>query len=722
MIKSRLLAGAAPLFASAALLAGCSTMQDSASVNTTTATVAIPQGTGYFASPSPLPFQTPDFSKISDEDYLPAIEQGIAIQKAEITAIANNPAPATFENTIAAMEQSGQMLSRALYAFSAEVNTNTNDLLDDVDAKTSPQLAALSDFTYLNPALFQRIEAIYNARDQFADGSEERRLAEIYYKRFIHAGAKLNAQQKEQLTAVNGELSTLQTQFSQTLSAATADMSPVFDSAEELAGLSEAEIASAAKTAEENGQPGKYMLTLVNTTQQPMLAKLTNRATREALYKASINRSSSGGKSDTRQTIARIAQLRAQKAALVGYPDFASYAMYDRMLQQPATALAFMEDLTGPTAKAQLRDAERLNEEIAKEGGNFTVEPWDWDFYAEKVRKADYDLDDAQVRPYFELYKVLNDGVFYAAELAYGVKFVQRTDLPVWHEDVTAYTVYDKDGSELGLFYFDPFARPNKRGGAWMNNFVDQSTLMGTKPVVYNVLNIPKPPAGDPFLISFDEAETMFHEMGHALHGLFAEQTYPSISGTSTARDFVEFPSQFNENFLTEPKVLANFAKHYKTGEPIPAELLAKIDKASKFNEGYAFGEVLTAALLDMKWHALTPADGLQDVDAFEASALASLPLHVDLVPPRYRTPYFRHIWEGGYAAGYYSYIWTEVLAHDAWAYYSQNGISREAGDIFRDKVLSKGNTMEYEELYQNYAGRQPEVSALVKARGLDGE
>ena len=673
-----------------------------------------------FAHASTLPFGVPDFSKISDGDYQPAIEAGMAAHLAEIEAIATNPAPPTIDNTLVAMERSGQLLTRAYAAFGAVVSANTNDTLDAVEQAISPKLAAHSDAILLNPALFARIQALYDARGQLPAGSEEARLLEVTYQNFVNAGAKLDPVAKERVKQINTELSTLGTDFSQKLTEATKRAALVVDRRKELAGLSDAEIEAAAREAAERGLKGKYVLPLINTTQQPLLAKLDNRDLRKRLYEASVTRTSLGDENDTRAIIIKMAKLRAEKAQAIGYPDFASYTMYDRMLRQPSEALDFMNRMVPDLSAKQAAEAEELNVAIRAQGEFFTVQPWDWDYYSEKVRRAKYDFDEAEARPYFEMKRVLEDGVFYAANLVYGLRFEQRNDLPVYQEDVTVYTVFDADGSELGLFYFDPFARPNKQGGAWMGNFVEQSRLMGTKPVVYNVLNIPKPAAGEPVLVTFDEMITMFHEMGHALHGLFADQTYPTISGTNTARDFVEFPSQFNENFATEPEVLANFAKHYQTGEPIPQALLDKIDRARKFNQGYALGEVLAAALLDMKWHAFGPDAAPTDADAFEMAALDSLGLRTDLVPPRYFSPYFRHIWDHGYAAGYYSYLWTEMIAHDAFAFLKAgDGVSRRGGDLFRKMVLSRGNTMDYATLYRAYAGRDPSPDAMLIARGL---
>ncbi len=677
---------------------------------------------GYFAQKSTLPFEAPDFSKFGDADYQPAIEQGMAIQRAEIRAIAENPAPPTFANTLEAMERSGQMLNRAYSAFGAMVAANTNEKLDAIEEELSPRLSAHFDAIYLDPRLFARIKTLWEARGTLEEGSEEARLIDITYQRFVNAGAELDDADKAALVDLNARLSSLGTQFSQRLTEATKQAALVVEREKDLAGLSQAEVAAAAKEAEARGLAGKYVLTLVNTTQQPMLARLENRETRRRLFEASVTRTSRGDANDTRQIISEMAELRARKAALLRYPDYASAAMFDRMVKDPEQAIAFMESMVPAVAERQEEEAHELNAAIRADGGKFTVQPWDWDFYSERVRKAKYDLDESAVRPYFEVKRVLEDGVFHAANLVYGLSFKQRSDIPAYHPDVTVYTVFDADGSELGLFYFDPFARPNKQGGAWMGNFVEQSFLMGTRPVIYNVLNIPKPAQGEPALVSFDDMITMFHEFGHGLHGLFAAQKYPSLSGTNTARDFVEFPSQFNENFATLPEVLPHFARHWQSGEPMPAELLDKVRRARNFNQGYAFGEILAATLLDLKWHTIRPGRSA-NADDFEKWVLPSMGLRTDLVPPRYHSPYFRHIWDHGYAAGYYSYTWTEMIAHDAFArFMEQGGATRANGDLFRAKVLSRGNSMDYEALYKAYAGQMPTADALLKARGLSGE
>jgi peptidyl-dipeptidase Dcp len=691
---------------------------------------AIPQGNGYFASDSTLPFHAPDFTKITEDDFIPAFEQGMAIQQAEVAAIIANPESPSFENTIVALEKSGRMLGRVARVFYALVSANTTDRLDAIDTEISPKLAAHQDSINLNPQLFARVAAVYEAREKLGLSVEEARLLEETYKRMVHAGALLTAEQREQVKAINTELATLTTQFAQQVRAATNAQPLILDSPEALAGLSQAEIKAAADLAAAKGYPGKYAIALQNTTQQPLLPSLENRATREALFRLSYHRADgSHAGHDTRMLVARIAALRAQKAALFGEPNWATYAMYDRMAKAPASALDFMQQMVPALAATQRREAAMVNQAIAEEGGEFTVQPWDWYRYANRIKAERYALDEDKIMQYFQLDKVLEDGVFYAASRLYGLSFKRRSDLPTYHPDVWVYTVYDADGSELGLFYFDPFQRPSKRGGAWMGNFVEQSHEWGTRPVIYNVLNIPKAAEGEVQLVSFDNVKTMFHEFGHALHGLFADQRFESLSGTATARDFVEFPSQINEMWATDPEVLQNYAKHYQTGETIPMELITRIEAASKFNQGYDFGEVVAAALLDMKWATLSPdaaaaIDTAEKVDAFERKALGELGLEIELVPPRYRSTYFNHIFSDpeGYSAGYYSYLWTQMLDYDARKWFRENGgLTRANGDHFRRTVLSRGATIDYFEMYRNFAGREPDVEPMLEALGLLG-
>ncbi len=720
-----------PLVSLAVLaLAGCAAA-DSQTVATPMATSTpvayapqIPQGTGVFAQESTLPFHAPDFTRIKDSDYQPAIEQGIAIQLAEVAAIANNPEAPTFENTIVAMEKSGQMLTRVYSVFGALTSANTNDTLDAIDTATSPKLAAMRDAITLDPKLFARVKTLYDNRASLGLDPDQLQVLTLAYDNMVHNGANLNDADKTTLTAINGELSKLSTDFSQRLTKGTKDGALVLTDKKQLAGLSDADIAAAAKNAADRGLPaGSYVLALQNTTQQPALSQLTNRATRQALFEKSWNRSERGDANDTRGLVQRSAQLRAQKAKLLGFPDYASFTLYDQMAKTPAQAIGLISQMLPAIGAAQRRDAADLTKLIKAQGDKFAVTPADWDFYAGKLKKQRYNIDESEVKPYLEIHNVLENGVFYAANQLYGLTFKKRTDIPVYQPDVTVYQVYDADGSELALFYFDPWKRDNKSGGAWMSTFVDQSTLLGTKPVVFNVENFTKPAAGQPALITWDDANTMFHEFGHALHGMFSNQRYPSIAGTNTARDFVEFPSQFNENWMTEPKVLANFAKHYQTGAPMPAALVTKVQNASKFNQGYALGEVVTAALLDLKWHALPDNAGPQDVDAFEAKSMKELAadgLDVTDVLSRYRSSYFRHVWANGYAAGYYAYTWTEMLDHDAFAWFQSNGgMTRANGQRFRDLVLSRGHSLDYAVMYRNFTGRDPSIEPMLKARGL---
>ena len=673
-----------------------------------------------FASVSTLPFQAPPFDRIKDSDYQPAFEQAMADHLKEIEVIADDPAAPTFDNTIAAMEKSGRMLDRVSLAFFGVVQANTNDTLDKVQEVEAPKLSQHSDAINLNPKLFARIRKLYDTRASLKLTPEQAQLLTVYYNNFVHSGALLSDPDKDKLRAINTELASLQTAFQQKLLAAAKAGALMVDDPKTLTGLSDGELAAAAKDAKGRGMDGKWLLPLQNTTQQPALESLSDRATREALFNQSWTRAEKGDANDTRATIARIAELRTQLAVLLGYKTYADYALFDQMAKTPAAAMAFMRGLVPALAAEQKKEVADINAEIAKDGTPFDVKPWDWDRYAERVRKARYDLDQNQVKPYFELHKVLEDGVFYAANQLYGVTFKRRTDIPTYQSDVMTYTVYDKDGAELGLMYFDYFKRDNKTGGAWMSNFVNQSHLLGTRPVVYNVANFTKPAEGQPALISFDDVTTMFHEFGHALHGLFANGEYPSLSGANTARDFVEFPSQFNEHWALDPKVLAHYAVNYKTGAPMPADLVTKIKNAAKFNQGYALGEVVEAALLDMSWHSLPAGTPKQDVDTFEAEQLAKLGLDTEHVPPRYRSSYFLHIWANGYSAGYYAYLWTEMLDDDAFSWFmAHGGLTRENGQRFRDMILSKGHSEDYGPMFRAFYGKDPDVGPMLENRGL---
>jgi peptidyl-dipeptidase Dcp len=678
-----------------------------------------------FDQPSTLPFQAPDFARIHDADFAPAFAEAMRRHRDEVEKIADNPNAPTFDNTLVALEKSGRMLSRVAMAFNALTSANTDDVLQKTQEDVAPELAAHADAIYLNPKLFQRIEAIYDQRDALKLDPESRRLAEWYYLDFVHHGARLSDADKAKLKDLNKEESTLVAAFVNKLLGGTKAGALIVDDKARLAGLTDAEIAAAAQAAADRKLEGKWAIPLQNTTQQPALQSLTDRDVREQLFKASWLRTEHGDGNDTRDTIARLAQIRAQQAKLLGYDSFAAWKLDDQMAKKPETALKFLDDLVPPAIARAKREAADIQAMIDKDGGDFQLQPWDWQIYAEQVRKAKYDLDESQIKPYFELDNVLENGVFYAAHLLYGLDFKERHDLPVYQPDVRVFEVFDADGKSLALFYCDYFKRDNKSGGAWMDNLVGQSKLLGTKPVIYNVTNFTKPAPGQPALLSFDDVTTMFHEFGHALHGFFADQQYPSLSGTSVARDFVEFPSQFNEHWATDPKVFAHYAKHYKTGEPMPQALVDKMKKAAKFNAGYDMSEAISAALLDMSWHTL-PADApKQDVDAFEAAALEKNGTDFPPVPPRYRSSYFMHIWGNGYAAGYYAYSWTQMLADDAFAWFGEHGgLTRANGDRFREMVLSRGNTEDLAKMYRDWRGRDPNVDAMLKNRGLadDGE
>jgi peptidyl-dipeptidase Dcp len=701
-------------------LASCATTGPAPGTAATTPPAANAGDANPFATESTLPYHAPDFAAIRDADYLPAFEQAIAQQREEVRAIADNPAPATFENTLVALERSGRMLSRVNMAFNAVTSANTNDALQKVQAEVAPQLASLQDAIYLDPKLFARVESIHAARGSLGLDAESLRLAEWYHDNFVHHGARLSDADKAKLKELNKEESTLSTAFVTKLLAAAKAGALVVDDKAALAGLSDGEIAAAAQAATDRGLAGKWVLPLQNTTQQPALQSLQDRDVRQKLFEASWSRAEHGDANDTRATITRLAQLRAEQAQLLGYDSYAAWKLDDQMAKTPQAALTFMNGLVpAATAKAAAEAAD-IQAAIDASGGGFKLQPWDWQLYAEQVRKAKYDLDEDQVKPYFELDRVLNDGVFYAANQLYGLTFKERHDLPVYQPDVRVFEVFNADGSPLALFYADYFKRDNKSGGAWMDNLVGQSKLFGSKPVIYNVGNFTKPAPGQPALLSFDDVTTMFHEFGHALHGMFADQQYPSLSGTNTARDFVEFPSQFNEHWAIDPKIFAHYARHYQTGEPMPQALLDKLDKAGKFNKGYEMTELISAALLDMSWHALPAGAPLQDVDAFEARALHDNGTDLSYVPPRYRSSYFLHIWGNGYAAGYYAYLWTQMLADDAFAWFEDHGgLTRANGDRFRAMVLSRGNSEDLATMYRAWRGHDPEIEPMLENRGL---
>ena len=673
-----------------------------------------------FYAPSTLPYQAPPFDKIKDDDYIPAMDAGMAEEQKEMEAIANNPAPPTFENTIVAMEKSGRLLRRVQGAFFTVVSANENPTLQKVRATEAPKLAAHLDAIRLNDKLFQRVSTIYNERKSLNLDPESLRLVEYDYDQFVHAGAKLNEADKAQLKKLNEELATLSNTFATKLLAATKEGAYTTTDKGAMAGLSDAQINAAAEAAKGRKVEG-YVIPLQNTTQQPDLVSLSIRDTRQTMFGNSWNRAEKGNDNDTRDTIAKIAQLRAQKGKLLGYPTFAAWKIEDQMAKTPEAALKFMDALVPAATAKAANEAADIQAVIDQQKGGFKVQPWDWDFYAEQVRKAKYDLDEEQIKQYFELNNVLENGVFYAANQLYGITFKERHDLPVYDKTMRTFEVFNADGSSLALFYCDYFKRDNKQGGAWMNSMVDQSKLLGTKPVVINVANFAPPAPGEPALITSDDVRTMFHEFGHALHGMFADSQYPSLSGTSTARDFVEFPSQFNEHWATYPSVFQHYAKHYKSGVPMPVELVEKIKKADTFNKGYDTTELLAAAELDMKWHTLPAGAPLQQPDTFEKQVLEDTKLWISYVPPRYRSSYFSHIWGSGYSAGYYAYLWTQMLDDDAYQWFVENGgLTRANGDRFREMVLSRGNTQDLEQLYEAWRGKKPSVEPMLKYRGLE--
>ena len=675
-----------------------------------------------FYATSTLPFGAPPFDKIKDSDYQPAIEAGMAQELAEIDKIANDPAAPTFENTLVAMERSGRLLARASAAFSGVSQANTNPVLQQAKTALAPQMAAHQDAIRLNKKLFERIAAIYKKRAALKVDAESMRLLERQYDEFVHSGANLSDQDKEQLKKLNKEISSLSDAFSKKLLEATKAGAYTTQDKSALAGLSDAQLAAAAQAAKNRGAQG-YVVSLQNTTQQPVLASLSNRATREVIFDASWNRAERGDANDTRDIIARIAQLRAQRARLLGFTSHAAWKIEDQMAKTPETALQFMDALVPLATAKAAGEAKDIQDVIDAQKAGFVLQPWDWDFFGEQVRKAKYDLNDAEIKPYFELNNVLENGVFFAANQLYGITFKERKDIPVYEPDVRVFEVSDVDGKPLALFYCDYFKRDNKNGGAWMSEFVGQSKLLGTLPVVYNVANLPKPAPGQPALISFSDVTTMFHEFGHALHGMFANTRYPTLSGTSTARDFVEFPSQFNEHWAIYPAVFNHYAKHYQTAAPMPDALVEKIKKAKNFAEGYELTELLAAAELDMRWHVLNIDAPLQDPDAFETQALTQSHLSLPAVPPRYRSSYFSHIWASGYSAGYYAYLWTQMLDDDAYQWFDDHGgLSRANGDRFRRMILSRGNTQDLAAMYLAWRGKAPSIDAMMKYRELAGE
>ena len=668
-----------------------------------------------FMEESKLPYFAPDFTVIKNEHFRPAILEGMRQQEEAIKAIVENEEAPTFENTIVALEQSNALLTRASRVFYALSSSHTNDEIRDLQQELAPKLSEHSDAIYLNSELFNRIKEVHGKIDELDLDAESKRLLDYYHNNFVVAGADLNDADKEKLMQLNSEEASLTTEFGRIVLDAMQKGGIHIENEEELAGLSEAYIRSI-KSEDGNG----WYMPLVNTTQQPNLASLENRDTREKLFKASYMRAD-GSEFDTNDVIKRIAQVRAEKAALLGFNNYAEWKLQNTMAKGPEGVRKFFDSFIDASVAKADAEAKKIQAFMNASGQEGTLEPWDWDFYAEKVRKAEYDLDENQIKPYFQVEAVMEDGVLYAAERLFGITYKKRDDIPVYHEDVVVYELFEEDGSELGLFYADFYARPSKRGGAWMSNFVSQSKLDGTKPVIYNVCNITKPADGEPALMTFDNVITMFHEFGHAIHGFFADQQYRSLSGTSVARDFVEFPSQFFENWATHPEIISNYAKHYETGDIIPQELLDKIEAAGTFNQGYSAVENLASSNIDYEWHVIGADTKIEDATAFEAAALNKYNLDgVDAVKPRYRSTYFNHIFNGGYAAGYYSYLWTDMLNYDAYQWFVENGgLTRENGQRFRDMILSRGNTLDYDEMYKDFRGSNPSIEPMLKARGL---
>jgi len=679
-----------------------------------------------FAAPSSLPFALPPFDRIRESDYLPAYEAGMREQLEEVARIAHNPEPAIFDNTIVALERSGQLLNRVEAVFSSLNACNTNAQLQKLDTEMTPKLAAQKDAIYLDPALWARVDALYRKRSSLHLDGESQELLLRYHTMFVRAGAELSASDQARLRDLNKEISSLTTRFKQNVLKATADGAVAVDDVAELDGLSAVQVGAAAQAAAARGMSGKYLLTLQNTTTQPVLAQLKNRALRERIYRASIGRGVASN-ADNTVVIAQLVRLRAERAALLGYSSHAAYQLADESAGTPQ-AVRTMIDQVAPAALARARaeaaDIQKLIDEQAAASGtpSFALAPWDWSFYAEQVRKARYDFDQGRVAPYFELDRVLKDGVFFAAHGLYGLTFTERHDLHVYHPDVRVFEVFDADGRPLALFLADFFARDNKQGGAWMDSLVVQSKLLQQQPVVENHLNIPKPQSGQPVLLTFDEVRALFHEFGHALHGMLSNVRYPLLSGTHVPRDFVEYPSQFNEMWAREPAVVANYARHYQSAQPMPPELLTKVLAADNFNQGYAATEYLAAAFLDLAWYEISAAAAPDPsgVRAFEQAALKASGLDYAPVPPRYYSTYFSHIFQGGYSAEYYAYLWSEVLARDTGQWFHQRGgLTRQNGAALRGKILSRGRTQDPDELFRAFYGGPPEIAPLLEYRGL---
>ncbi len=674
-----------------------------------------------FLSPSTLPFEAPDFNVITEEHFAPAFEEGMRRELAEIDSIASNTEAPSFENTIIAMEKTGDLLTRAQRVFFNLTSAHTNSKLQELQAEFAPKFASHSDNILLNRALFDRVETIYNQRKELNLDDASMKLLEDTRRNFVRAGAQLSESEQQRMREINSRISSLTTQFQESVLEMNRERAVIVDDVELLEGMSSDRIAAAKEAAQSRGYEESYLLSITNTTRVPILTSLNNRELRERVWRASAYRGlGEDGGVDTQPIVLELAQLRAERAELLGYPDFATFAIEPQTAQTPQNVLDMLTDLIPAVISNAEQEAVLIAEKMREDGIDDEVQPWDWEYYAEKVRQEQYDVDEAEVRPYFEINRVLDDGVFYAMNLLYGITFEERHDLPVYHPEVRVFDVFDEDGSQLGLFYADFFSRDSKRGGAWMNSFVVQSHLLNQKPVVVNVLNVPPPAEGEPALISFSNVTTMFHEMGHAVHGLFSDVNFPSQAGTAVPRDFVEFPSTFEEDWAKHPDVLRNYAIHYETGEQIPQELLDRVIAAQEFNQGFDTYEYLGATMIDMEWHLLNSGSVPGDVAAFELAALEKYNLDWYAIPPRYKSAYFSHIFSGGYSANYYAYIWSEILAADAFAFMrEEGGLTRENGDRYRSYILSRGGSLDAMELYRAYRGGDPDVSHLLRRRGL---
>ena len=707
----------------------CSEDQTSNNMSTTVnqgadmpATSQLQSETNPFFAESPLYLNYPQFDRLENSHYLPAFEKGMAEQMAEIDAIVTQAEEPSFENTILALEVSGQLLNRVATVFYSLSGAHTNDDIRALEQQLAPALAAHDDAIVLNREMYAKIKALYDNRRNLQLDDESSRLLEKYSVDFIRAGAALTIEQQQRMKSINAQIAVLETEFSQNVLSEVNDLAIVVDSREELTGLNEALIAASEQEGKSREMPGKFVIPLLNTSNQPSLANLQNRALRERIHTTSLSRGSRGGEFDNRETLTSVLRLRAERAQLLGYENHSEYILENQTAGTVAAVNQRLAELAPPAVVNANREAADLQQMIADDEQNFSLASWDWDFYTEKLRAARFNFDESQLRPYFELNNVLKKGVFFAAEKLYGITFLERTDLPVYQEDVRVFEVFDSVGTTLAVFIADFYARPSKRGGAWMNAYVSQNRLLNTQPVIANHLNITEPPVGEATLLTFDEVTTMFHEFGHAIHGMFSSVQYPYFSGTRVPRDFVEYPSQVNEMWATWPEVLEHYAVHYETGEAMPRELLNKVLSTQKFNQGFSTTEYLAASIVDQALHQLGPEEVpmADQILEFERAVLARAGIKLDEIPPRYRSTYFSHIM-GGYSAGYYSYIWSEVLDADTVEWFKENGgLLRENGDHFRRTLLSRGGSVDAMELFRDFRGRDAAIEPLLERRGLN--